>query len=179
MMRFREVLKSELSQIWQINRTEYVEANYRLEHGKLITESVNKTLKGWSPDSKPVYAPALEDCYDRNGFFWGYFSSDEDRDILKAVAVLDPKWLKNREKTLQLKFLHIDRTLRKQGLGRKLFDKIAEHARSMGAKTLYISASETKNTVDFYMHLGCRISRFPDPELLELEPEDIHLEFKL
>jgi len=49
-------------------------------------------------------------------------------------------------------------------------------AREQGAKQLYISATPSENTVNFYLRLGCRVTAQPDPELLELEPKDIHLE---
>jgi hypothetical protein len=41
---------------------------------------------------------------------------------------------------------------------------------------MYISATPSENTVNFYMRLGCEIASEPDPELLAREPEDIHLE---
>jgi hypothetical protein len=40
---------------------------------------------------------------------------------------------------------------------------------------LYISATPSQNTVDFYLKRGCQVTGDPDPELWELEPEDIHL----
>jgi hypothetical protein len=41
---------------------------------------------------------------------------------------------------------------------------------------MYISATPSEHTVDFYMRLGCRLAAEPDPELYAFEPEDIHLE---
>jgi hypothetical protein len=49
----------------------------------------------------------------------------------------------------------------------------------MGARRLYISATPSENTVGFYTHLGCVITREVDPALFELEPEDIHLEYAI
>jgi len=54
--------------------------------------------------------------------------------------------------------------------------KTMAKARQLGARKLYISATPSKNRVDFYMHLGCRLTSQIDPKLYELEPEDIHLE---
>jgi len=51
--------------------------------------------------------------------------------------------------------------------------------RKRGAKQLYISATPSEHTVDFYLRLGCRLDLEPDSELFELEPEDIHLECEL
>jgi N-acetylglutamate synthase-like GNAT family acetyltransferase len=61
-------------------------------------------------------------------------------------------------------------------LGTHLFELAKATARERGAKRLYISATPSENTVNFYLRLGCAVAGEPDPELLELEPEDIHLE---
>ena len=60
-----------------------------------------------------------------------------------------------------------------------LFEKAVERARQLGAKQLYISATPSENTVNFYRNLGCKVTSEIDPELFELEPEDIHLEYTL
>ena len=54
-----------------------------------------------------------------------------------------------------------------------------EKARSLGAKKLYISATPSENTVNYYMRLGCILAAEINPELFALEPEDIHLEYNL
>ena len=53
---------------------------------------------------------------------------------------------------------------------------INERAKELGANKLYISATPSKNTVDFYMHLGCKLAAEINSELYQLEPDDIHLE---
>jgi hypothetical protein len=60
-------------------------------------------------------------------------------------------------------------------LGKRLFDLAADEARRRGARTMYISATPSENTVNFYMRRGSVIAGEPDPELFEFEPEDIHL----
>ena len=52
-------------------------------------------------------------------------------------------------------------------------------ARERGARLLYVSATPTENTVNFYLRRGCILATPPDPELLALEPDDIHLVFSL
>jgi hypothetical protein len=52
-------------------------------------------------------------------------------------------------------------------------------ARQRGARRLYISSTPTESTVNFYLRLGCKVAREPDPALLALEPEDIHLTCEL
>jgi hypothetical protein len=49
----------------------------------------------------------------------------------------------------------------------------------LGAATLYVSATSSENTVNFYLRRGCRVAAQPDEALFALEPEDIHLEFEI
>nr|WP_321788577.1 GNAT family N-acetyltransferase [Burkholderia pyrrocinia] len=77
---------------------------------------------------------------------------------------------------LQLKFLHVSRDWRGCGLGEQLYRAAHAQARTMGAERLYVSATPSQRTIDFYPRLGFTVSASPDPELYALEPEDIHLE---
>jgi hypothetical protein len=40
-----------------------------------------------------------------------------------------------------------------------------------------VSSVPSENAVDFYLHMGCRVTEDVDPALFELEPDDIHLEY--
>jgi hypothetical protein len=68
---------------------------------------------------------------------------------------------------------------RNQGLGKRLFKDAVAEASKKGANRLYISATPSEHTVNFYFRLGCMVTRHPDPALYVLEPEDIHLEYAL
>jgi len=93
-----------------------------------------------------------------------------------GVVVLENKPIGKQKDQLQLKFLHVSRPYRNSGLGTQLFERAKAAARERGARRLYISATPSENTVNFYLRLGCAIAAEPDPELFELEPEDILLE---
>jgi predicted N-acetyltransferase YhbS len=80
---------------------------------------------------------------------------------------------------LQLKFLHVGRSHRGAGLGRRLFDLAVARARELGARRLYVSSTSSENTVRFYLRRGCRLTDEPDAHLFALEPEDIHLELDI
>ena len=56
-----------------------------------------------------------------------------------------------------------------------LFEQACAVARTWGAALLYVSATPTENTVNFYLRRGCRLASTPDLELFAQEPEDIHL----
>jgi hypothetical protein len=60
-----------------------------------------------------------------------------------------------------------------------LFALAAAEARRRGARQLYISATPSEHTVQFYQRQGCTLTLTPDPELYALEPDDIHFVFDL
>lgn len=168
----RELKRDEIAQIWQIDRREVIEKVYSLENGALRLKPEHFDMQGWSPDKADLYTPLLYECFDRGGWFCGAFEGG----MLIGVAILDSKFIGKGHDQLQLKFLHISRDYRKKGLGKKLFELASAKARDWGARQMYISATPSENTVNFYMQLGAVVTGEPDPELFALEPEDIHLE---
>jgi GNAT superfamily N-acetyltransferase len=93
--------------------------------------------------------------------------------------VLDGRWIGAHRAMLDLTFIHVTRELRGSGLGGELFDRSVALARERGAERMYISASDSRATVDFYLRRGMRLASPPDPRLHEIGPRDIHLELVL
>ena len=96
-----------------------------------------------------------------------------------AVAILDNRPIGPRGEHLQLDFLHVSRDYRGTGLGKRLFQLSKMAASARGARYLYISATPSQQTIDFYIRQRCRMISEPDPALLALEPLDIHMECPL
>jgi predicted N-acetyltransferase YhbS len=172
MITTRELARNEIEGIWSIDRREVIDHVYHLEQGQLVRKPEHYDMQGWNPGEAEHYTPILLDCFDRGGWFCGAFDDGK----LAGVAILDNKFIGRDKNQLQLKFLHISRDHRGQGLGKKLFQAAGEKARELGAKQMYISATPSENTVNFYMRLGAVVTDEPDPDLFALEPEDIHLE---
>ena len=172
-MIIRLLHRDEIPLIWQIDRREVIHNIYHLRDGELVLVPEFFDMQGWPPGEAEHYTPILMECFDRGGTFWGAFEDGK----LVGTAILESKWIGSKCDTLQLKFLHVSRGQRKQGLGTKLFQLAVEHARSLGAKKLYISATPSENTINYYMRLGCVLATEIDSELFALEPEDIHLEY--
>jgi predicted N-acetyltransferase YhbS len=168
----RKLLREEIAQVWNIDRSEMIENIYRFENGTLVLRPHHVDVTGWPPGKAEKSTPILLDCFDRGGWFHGAFDEAE----LVGVVVLDSKRIGKDKDQLQLKFLHVSNSYRNSGLGTQLFELAKAAARERGARRLYISASASENTVNFYLRLGCAVAAEPDPELFELEPEDIHLE---
>jgi len=165
--------RDEIPLIWQIDRREIVKNIYFLQNGKLVLKPDYFDMQGWPPGEAELYTPLLFDCYDRGGMFWGAFENDR----LVGTAILETKFIGSHSDTLQLKFLHVSREYRKHGLGTALFKMAVEKAKARRAKKLYVSATPSENTINYYSRLGCVLAEEIDPELFALEPEDIHLEY--
>lgn len=174
-MSIRTLQRDEIHLLWQIDRREIIENIYYLRNGELVLVPEHFDMHGWPPGEAEHYTSILTDCYDRGGIFWGAF---EDEQIVGA-AILEHKFIGSKHDTLQLKFLHVSRDQRKQGLGSKLFNLAVEKAKALDASKLYISATPSENTINYYMRLGCALATEIDPELFTLEPEDIHLEYQI
>ena len=168
----RKLLREEIERVWNIDRSEVIDNFYRLEYGTLVLSPQHIDVPGWPPGEAEKYTPILLDCFDRGGWFHGAFEGTE----LVGAVVLENKPIGKQKDQLQLKFLHVSRSYRNSGLGTQLFKRAKAAARERGARRLYISATPSENTVNFYLRFGCAVAAEPDPELFELEPEDIHLE---
>jgi predicted N-acetyltransferase YhbS len=174
-MIIRALQRDEIHLLWLIDRREIIENIYYLRDSELILVPERFDMQGWPPGEGEHYTHILTDCYDRGGIFWGAF---EDEQIVGA-AILENKLIGSKHDTLQLKFLHVSRDQRKHGLGSKLFNLAVEKAKVLGASKLYISATPSENTINYYMKLGCVLATEIDSELFALEPEDIHLEYQI
>jgi len=175
MIRGKMLARDEIEDIWNIDRSEVIDAVYYLEGGELVLKQERYALHGWPAGESEMYRPILEACHDAGGWFHGLF----DNDRLIGIAVLENRFMGKAGDTLQLKFLHVSRAYRDQGLGRRLFDLAAGEARRRGARRMYISATPSEHTIGFYLRRDCKVTLDPDPELFALEPEDIHLECEL
>ncbi len=168
----RALGRGELDALWTIDRSEVIDAMYRVAEGELVLRAEHHDVRGWPPGEAEKYGPLLADCHDRGGWFHGLFEGPR----LVAAAVLESRLIGARRDRLQLKFLHVGRAHRGRGLGRLLFGRAREEAARRGARSLYVSATPSARTVDFYLALGAELAAEPDAGLLALEPEDIHLE---
>lgn len=52
---------------------------------------------------------------------------------------------------------------------------LSEEARRRGARSLYISSTETRSAVSFYQSQGSEMTGEVDKELYTKEPKDIHM----
>jgi len=75
----------------------------------------------------------------------------------------------------QLTTLHVSQAYRRQGVATQLVAEVMRMARASGACRLYVSAVPTESAVGFYASRGFRPTSEPDPDMLAMEPEEIHM----
>jgi len=165
----RQLTRAEVELLWTIDRSEVHHHVYRVQEGQLARVPHYFDMPGWDLRTVEADTARLYDSFDRGGLFLGMF----DGDVIVGMAVLDSRRVAPNR--LQLSTLFVSRAYRGRGVGTRLFEAVASAARDAGASELYVSSAPTENTVDFYLRRGCVLAPEPDPRLLALEPDDIHL----
>jgi predicted N-acetyltransferase YhbS len=171
MLELRALGEGELARIWSIDRAESSTHTYIVQDGALRRMPALVDVLGWPEQQVMTDTLLLAACFVRGGGFIGAFEGG----ALVGVAGVDSVWLGLAQDRLQLKYLYVDRRFRGRGVGATLFRRAQALARERGARALYISATPTARTIDFYLSRGASLALPPDPALFALEPDDIHL----
>jgi len=174
-MEYRIVSRVEIDQLHELNRTETVDRVYHVCKGKLCLKEKRWDFGEWSTEEKQRRIAGLQADYDAGDIFFGAF----DGPTLAGLSVHDQSTSAQVPDRHNLAGLWVSRPYRGQGVGRRLVELVMDKARELGAKTLYVSATPSENTVRFYMSLGFRLADPIDQALFEKEPDDIHMEMTL
>jgi GNAT superfamily N-acetyltransferase len=173
MINIRQLDKSDIGRIADIDRSEHVTVGYVIREGELIAEEVDWQVPQWSTDDHPewsvqarieAWAPYLE----QGGTMFGAF----DGDVMVGVTMYQPKLT---EDMAQLAILFVSNGYRRRGIAARLAAEVEQLAREDGSKRLYVSATPSQSAVGFYQSQGFEVVEKPHPELYALEPEDIHM----
>lgn len=167
-MEIRVATPDEIAKIGDIDRTEEISQNYVIKDGALELEDFVVTAQSGLAGNIQEWRHYL----DEGGALIGAF----DESAMAAFVIYQPDLSPDMA---QLAVLHVGRPYRRRGLGRTLSMKVIELARTEGKNQVYVSATPTRGTVEFYQSLGFQLTPTPDPELLALEPEDIHMVLNL
>lgn len=171
----RRIDPAEIARIGEIDRSERIAQQYRSRDGTLELVDTDIDAPRWGePGEHPVqhYVDGWTVIAGRDGAV--VFGAFED-DRLVGVAIFDPSHPDGSD-IGNLAVLHVSREVRRTGVGRLLSDAVLAAARDAGAARLYVSATPTRATVDFYRSLGFEPLATPDPAMFAREPYDIHLE---
>jgi len=167
----KKLVKEDLEKIGDIDRSEPIDESYILENGELKISENKKEVPNWDEEKRNEVKNRIENALEKGGIAYGAYEEDK----LVGLASLSKKVISGDR--VQLLTFHVDRKHRGMGIGGKLFDLIVSEAKTLGVRGVYVSASSKKNSVDFYLHKGCILTKDIDEELLQEEPMDIHMEY--
>lgn len=170
---YRWMEPEEVSKLKDIDRSEQIRTGYKYIEGELKSMDVNWDTPSWftDGDGEHTVASHIRFCQghlERNGRMYGAFHEQK----LVGVGIIQPDV---DEGTAQLAYLHVSNDYRQKGIGNRIVEALIGEARRSGAVKMYVSATPSGSTVNFYMSQGFRPTATPIPELFELEPDDIHM----
>ena len=172
-IRYVRLARADLARIGDIDRTERIETLYVQRGSELEPRTGDFSARAWlttgdGEHSVVAQRMACEHYLDAGGSALGAF----DGERLVAIGVVVPHV---RAGIAQLAYMHVSDGYRGRGVGVHLSDELDWIAREAGDAEIVVSATPSENTVRFYLGRGYRPDADPLPELLELEPEDVHL----
>ena len=172
-MILRSLQSSEIDLIWQqISRRELITQNYIQKQQQLELVDCFFDVQNWDSYHLENDPPKLKQLFAQGSIFVGAFDASEK---LVGVSVVSNQVITDYPHAKLLHYFYVDANQQGQGIGSKLMQAAKESAKQLGANQLYISATPSQRTVDFYIKHGAEPLSAPDQQLWQLEPEDIHL----
>ncbi|XEC96582.1 GNAT family N-acetyltransferase [Paenibacillus tarimensis] len=175
MIKIREMRLTEADKIKHIDRSERIEAIYRMEAGQLIEERAGHECPNWNDKQTQELITRFTTELNRGGTAYGAFVQER----LVGFGVLAGQFRGRNQDRLQVDLMYVTREYRRQGIGTQIMEKLSDEALKRGARYLYISSTETESAVQFYRSNGSELTEDKDTELYEMEPYDIHMIKKL
>jgi GNAT superfamily N-acetyltransferase len=177
MITIRHMAASELGRIGEIDRSEHVTHEYAYRGGSLERGPADVRVPTWSRSGDHEHSvqgnvDAWQPILAGGGTLVGAFAGD----ALAGFAIYRPRLAAGMA---NLAALYVSRSHRRGGIGARLAGEVARLARADGARRLYVSATPSGPTVEFYLSQGFRPTDEPDATLLALEPDDIHMILEL
>jgi GNAT superfamily N-acetyltransferase len=172
-VKFRRLRRVELQRVVEIDRRERIDALFEQRGTHLVARHGSWSAPAWDVDghgdhSIEAQVRALEHYVSAGGI--GLAALDGDQ--LVGIGVVVPHL---RPQIAQLAYLHVSAPFRARGVGSGLAERLEHIARAAGDSEMVVSATPSRNTVHFYIGRGFQPMAEPLAELLEREPEDVHL----
>jgi GNAT superfamily N-acetyltransferase len=169
---YRQLTYAELHKAEQLDRSETIEHIHYVRDGQLALEPEHWDVPDWSQEEKQHRIRGFQARYAKGATFFGAF----DGETLVGLSILDHTPISTGTDRLNLDGLWVSHNYRAKGIGRTLFSLAAQEAKARGARSMYVSATPSENTIRFYLAMDCQMADPIDPYLFKCEPEDIHLE---
>lgn len=169
---YRNLQIEELSRLAEIDRGEEIQSIYILKEGKLTLISYIESVEGFTATELEELTLRQTQLLASGGQVIGAFEND----LLVGVASAAGQLRGQHKNYCKMDILYVSKAQRGKGIAKQLLEKVKAAAKAFGAAYLYISATPTQHTVDFYLAQGAQLATEIDQALWDLEPEDIHLE---
>jgi len=176
-MEFRILKQNEIHLLKQIDRSEKLDGIYYFEGKNLKLREIDYYMQGFPEGELEELLERLEVLHNNGGAIFAAFDGEK----IAGMTAVENTMRGNEKDTMKMDILFVSKPYRGRGLGADLIALVKEEIVKRGGKKMYVSSTESKNTVDFYISQGCRLATELeiDPELYEMEPEDIHLILEL
>lgn len=171
-MTYRDLELHEIVRIAGIDRAEEITGHYVFENNTLKLIQSYEIVTGFDPSELHELMDRQKRIVEGGGKVIGAFGHD----VLVGVASLEKRKRGAGSNYCKMDILYVSKDHRSKRIAQHLLQEVKKAAALFGAEKLYISATPTKHTVDFYLKQGAIPVEEPDEELFEKEPEDIHLE---
>ncbi len=132
-------------------------------------------IDDWSEEDYRFLVKCLRHTAASGGLVRGAFLDG----ALKGFVSVERAPLGSRGQYLDLSSIHVSQDVRRQGIGRTLFQAALDFARERGAEKLYISAHSAVESQAFYRSLDCVEAEEYDAEHTAREPFDCQLECRV
>ena len=174
---YKRLAPAELSLVGEIDRTERIEGLFVQHDARLELQVGDWSSPPWDSQGEGEHSvaaqrAALERQVEAGAIPLGAFAGDRLVGIGLVITHVRPG-------VAQLAYLHVSDGFRASGIGGRLSDELERIAREAGDTSMVVSATPSVDTVRFYLGRGFEPMAEPLPELVELEPEDIHMRKRL
>jgi N-acetylglutamate synthase-like GNAT family acetyltransferase len=156
------------------NRYQKVKRCYRNENGKWIIKEI-EYIEDWNKNKKEYKTKEFSEIINNGGYVFGAY---ENNKLIGFARLLNKKF-GNRKQYIQLENMHVSFGYRNKGIGKKLFNLCIKKAEEIGIEKIYISANTSEETQMFYLNIGCIDAEEINKELMEKEPYDRQMEYKI
>ncbi|MCL2775941.1 MAG: GNAT family N-acetyltransferase [Oscillospiraceae bacterium] len=165
---YRVLKRDEIPKFAEIDRYEIIEDIYYFRDGKLVLEKEYCEVKEFS--NMPERIENVTNICDSGGTYIGAFDGEK----LVGLGGIGGELIGENNDMIQLTSMFVSNKYRNRGIGRQIIYMLKEKAKQSGAEKLYVSATPSKHTVDFYRSVGFAPTTLIK-ELFKKEPEDIHM----
>ncbi len=169
-------MATDAERLAELDRSESVPMLYAVRRGEIAPLGHGEEVPQWSGAWLDEVVEFACGHLEAGGAGWAAEARPADGPpVLAGVALLGGAAVGGDPAVLQLALLHVGRPYRRLGLAARLLAPVCAEAVHRGARRLYISATPSEGALRFYLAQGARLADPPDPDLLALEPEDVHL----